>query len=333
MINVAIAGFGWWGQHMVRRLESNPVIHVRLVVDPADDRREQVRELGLRAVADFDAALADPSIDAVILTTPNLMHESQVVAAAAAGKHVFCEKPLGLTGESARNSVAACQAAGVILGIGHERRFEPALQRVRDLVRDGALGTVMHAEAAFSHDKLANVPAGDWRTSKTVSPAAGMTAMGIHLSDFFISLFGRVKTVQALTADRILGWETGDVVSVQLGFEAGMTASFSAILATPHFIRCHVFGSNQWVEVRNDTHPDTPGGVAELVLARTGQPHQTERYEWTDTVVANLEAFAAAISGEAEYPYTSDEMVHNIEVLEAVAQSAERCETIHLAAN
>ncbi len=208
MVDVAIAGFGWWGQHMVRRLDANSKINVRLVIDPAEERLAQVHELGLPSVADFDAALADPSIEAIILTTPNTMHESQVVAAAAAGKHVFCEKPLGLTGESARNSVAACQAAGVMLGIGHERRFEPALQRVRDLVRDGALGTVMHAEAAFSHDKLASVPAGDWRTSKSVSPAAGMTAMGIHLSDFYISLFGRVKTVQALTADRILGWET-----------------------------------------------------------------------------------------------------------------------------
>jgi predicted dehydrogenase len=84
------------------------------------------------------------------------------------------------------------------------------------------------------------------------------------------------------------------------------------------------------VEVRNDTHPDTPGGIAELVLAKTGEPHQMERYEWTDTVVANLEAFAAAIAGEADYPYTAEQMVHNIEILEAVARSAEEGETIHL---
>ncbi|HMB47299.1 MAG TPA: Gfo/Idh/MocA family oxidoreductase [Afifellaceae bacterium] len=332
MINVAVAGFGWWGQHMVRRLKSNSTVSVRLVVDPADERRAMIEEQGLRSEADLNAALADQQIDAVILTTPNTLHESQVIAAAAAGKHVFCEKPLGLTGQSARNSVEACQAAGVVLGIGHERRFEPALQRVRALVEEGALGTIMHAEAAFSHDKLANVPAGDWRTSKAVAPAAGMTGMGIHLSDYFIALFGRVKTVQAITADRVLGWETGDVVTVQLGFEAGMTANFSAILATPHFIRCHVFGSEQWVEVRNDTHPDTPGGIAELVLARTGEPHKVERYEWSDTVVANLEAFAAAIAGEADYPYTPEQMVHNIEVLEAVTLSAEHGETIHLGA-
>ena len=71
---------------------------------------------------------------------------------------------------------------------------------------------------------------------------AGMTGMGIHLTDYFISLFGKVCTVQAVTANRILGRETGDVVSVQLKFQAGMTATLSAILYPPHFIRLHVFG-------------------------------------------------------------------------------------------
>lgn len=328
-VRIAIAGYGWWGQHMVRRLRDNETIRPVLVIEPSDERREQVAQQGVRAVAAFEEALADDTIDAVVLTTPNTMHEEQVIATAAAGKHVFCEKPLGLTGASARRSVAACNDAGLVLGIGHERRFEPALQRVRSMIEAGELGTIMHAESAFSHDKLIHVPAGDWRTSKTISPAAGMTAMGIHLSDLYISLFGRVKTVQALTANRILDWETGDVVTVQLGFEAGMTASLSAVLATPHFIRFHVFGSEQWVEVRNDTHPDTPGGIAELLLSKTGEPIKTERFEWTDTVVANLEAFADAIRGRAPYPYTSEELVHNIEVLEAIAQSAENGETVH----
>ncbi|MGI9505670.1 MAG: Gfo/Idh/MocA family protein, partial [Geminicoccaceae bacterium] len=119
----------------------------------------------------------------------------------------------------------------------------------------------MHAEAAFSHDKLIGVPKGDWRTMKATAPAAAMTGMGIHLTDLLISLFGRVDMLSAFTADRVLGWETGDTTTVQMRFKAGMTATFSAILYTPHFIRLHVFGSKRWVEVINSTHPDTPGGV------------------------------------------------------------------------
>ena len=329
-LSIAIAGFGWWGQHIAKRLKENPRFSVTAIVEPDDNRAADIDAAGLNRLTSIDDAIKDASNEAIILTTPNTLHEQQVIQIAEAGIHVFCEKPLGITGASARRSVSACKKAGVVLGIGHERRFEPAMKRVRDMVNDGSLGTVMHAEAAFSHDKLINVPAGDWRTRKETAPAAGMTGMGIHLTDYYIALFGPVETVQALTANRVLDWETGDVVTVQLKFKAGMTATLSAILYTPHFIRVHVFGSDAWVEVRNDTHPDTPGGVAELVLSQTGQPHEIERYDWSDTVVENLEAFADAIANTAPYPYTHEELVHNIEVLEAITQSAQSGETIHL---
>lgn len=329
-LQIAIAGFGWWGQHMAKRLKENSRFSITAIVEPDDNRSDDIKAAGLERLTSIDQALADSKTQAIVLTTPNTLHEEQVIQIAKAGLHVFCEKPLGITGASARRSVDACKKAKVVLGIGHERRFEPAMKRVRDMVNDASLGTVMHAEAAFSHDKLINVPAGDWRTRKETAPAAGMTGMGIHLTDYFIALFGPVSTVQALTANRVLDWETGDVVTVQLKFKAGMTATLSAILYTPHFIRLHVFGSDAWVEVRNDTHPDTPGGVAELVVSRTNQAHEVERYDWTDTVVENLEAFADAIAGSAPYPYTHEELVHNIEVLEAITQSAENGETIKL---
>ncbi len=327
---IAIAGYGWWGQHMAKRLKNNSRFSIAAIIEPDDSRADEIASANLTRLRSIDEALADASISAIILTTPNTLHEAQVTQIANSGRHVFCEKPLGLTGNSAKRSVAACKAAGVVLGIGHERRFEPALVRVSQMIKENELGTVMHAEAAFSHDKLINVPSGDWRTLKETAPAAAMTGMGIHLTDLYIAYFGPVKTVQAMTSRRVLDWETGDVVSVQLKFEAGMTATLSAILYTPHFIRLHVFGSEAAVEVRNDTHPDTPGGVAEMVVSRTEQDPHVEKFDWTDTVVENLEAFADAINGKTEYPYTHDQLIHNIVVLEAIAKSAETGESVHL---
>jgi len=329
-LTIAIAGFGWWGQHIAKRLKENKRFTVAAIIEPDDTRAQDIADINLNRLESIDQALEDQSIEAIILTTPNVMHESQVTQIAQAGRHVFCEKPLGLTGDSARRSVAECEKAGVVLGIGHERRFEPALKKVKQMIGDNTLGTIMHAESAFSHDKLINVPSGDWRTLKETAPAAAMTGMGIHLTDLYISYFGPVKTVQALTAKRVLDWETGDVVTVQLKFEAGMTATLSAILYTPHFIRLHVFGSKAAVEVRNNTHPDTPGGIAQMVLSRTDQQALVEDFDWTDTVVENLEAFANAIAGIAPYPYTHEQLIGNIVVLEAITQSAETGETIHL---
>jgi predicted dehydrogenase len=322
MIRCAIAGYGWWGQTLSRRLAGSTKLAVSTIVEPGAERAASAREAGLTTRPALDDALGDPGIDAVILTTPNLLHEEQVRAAAAAGKHVFCEKPLALSKVSAERAVAACREAGVVLGVGHERRFEPAMAEVKRRVASGALGTVMHAESAFSHDKLIGVPKGDWRTDPKSAPAAAMTGMGIHLTDLYIWMFGPVASVAALTADRVLGWPTGDVVTVQLRFEAGMTATLSAILKTPLFLRYHVFGADAWAEVRNEAHPDTPGGTAELVIQRSAGEAERRVFDWTDSVVANLEAFADAVEGRAAYPFTADEMVHNIAVLEAIAQSA-----------
>ena len=276
------------------------------------------------------SALLETDAEAIILTSPNVLHDEQVAACAAAGRHVFCEKPLSLTAAGARASVQACAEAGVVLGVGHERRFEPAIQHLKSLLDQGALGTIMHAELAFSHDKLKHLDASSWRTSKRHAPAAGMTQMGIHLTDLLIWFFGPVAQVHAIAADRALGWETGDMVVVQLRFQAGMTAQMQAILNTPHFLRTHVFGADEWVEIRNATHPDTPGGRVDMTRYRSLDDQDARSFDWTDAVTANLETFAAAIRGEAPYPFTDAQKVHNIEVLEAIVQSAETGEAVRL---
>jgi predicted dehydrogenase len=330
MLRIAVAGFGWWGRHICNRLAGHDTIRVVRVAETDTRLHGEIEATGHRAAASYEALLEDAEVDAIVLTTPHMVHEEQVVAAAAAGKHVFCEKPLGLTAASATRSVAAVRAAGKMLGIGHERRFEPAMQRLKAMIEAGELGTIMHAEAAFSHDKLTGIAPGGWRTDKALSPGAGMTGMGIHLTDLFLWMFGPAASVQAQTRDRVLGWPTGDMVVAQIGFAAGMTASLSAILATPHFMRFHVFGSQAWVEIRNATHPDTPGGVTSFTVSRKGEAPTTVELAWEDTVVANLEAFAAAIETGARYPWTDAELIGNIALFEAIVQSADGGETVRL---
>jgi|TARA_B110000971_G_scaffold147998_1_gene151249 predicted dehydrogenase len=330
MIKTALIGFGWWGQHIARRLVDNPNFELVCVVEPVKALHNGIKRLGLKVLENYEDALSFPEVEALIITSPNDLHDEQVVQAASAGKHVFCEKPLSLSAAGAKASIKACRTAGLILGIGHERRFEPAILALRKLLDDGAVGTVMHTEMAFSHDKLIGLTSDSWRTTSAFAPAAGMTQMGIHLTDLLISFYGPVTSLHAITADRSLGWETGDVVTVQLQFKAGMTATLQAILHTPHFIRTHVFGSDMWVEIRNATHPDTPGGKATMERYRSIDDVETKIFDWTDSVTANLEAFAAAIRGEAPYPYSDFELLHNIEVLDAIVQSAETGQSVQL---
>jgi|HigsolmetaGSP11D_1036233.scaffolds.fasta_scaffold02511_2 predicted dehydrogenase len=323
MIQAAILGLGWWGKTIIRRMATSDRLRIVTAVDVnPEPHREFVKDFGIRLTTSYDEVLDDPGIDAVILATPNSLHVRQVVAAAGKGKHVFCEKPLALSRADAVRCVEACRAAGVMLGIGHERRYEPAMMEVERLVRDGALGTIMHAEANFSHDKLVDVPQTDWRRSAKESPAAGMTAMGIHLTDAFINLFGNVESVFASTANRVLKSENGDVVSVLLKFASGATAYLNATLVTPIYLRFTVFGSDAWVEVRNETHPDTVGSATLTLQPAKGEP-QVRVYDWADSVRANLETFAEAVHGRAPYPITDEQKIENIAVLEAVSRSAE----------
>ena len=330
MLSVALVGFGWWGRTIASRLKENSLFELVCVVEPNSDVHSDIKEMGLKPILDFDEAVKMKNVSALILTSPNDFHDTQIAQCVAEGKHVFCEKPLSLTFEGAQKSVKACEEAELVLGIGHERRFEPAVMEIKRLLDENAFGNIMHAELAFSHDKLIHLPPGSWRTTKEFAPAAGMTQMGIHLTDILIWYFGKVKSVYANTSSRSLGWETGDVVVVQLLFEAGMTANIQAILHTPHFLRTHIFGSKMWAEVRNSTHPDETSGVADLQVYHSLEDTNTTRYDWSDSVSANLENWASAITNGTEYLNKNFEMMHNIEVLNAIIKSAEKGVVVEL---
>lgn len=324
MINAAIIGLGWWGRHIVNTLqESSDKIHFSRGVDLAPEAAaEFAREKAITLTADFMDVLNDPAVEAVVLATPHSLHEEQIIAVAQAGKHVFCEKPLALTLASAERSVAACEAAGVILGLGHERRFEPAMQEIARLVASGELGEIMHVEANFSHDKLANLASDNWRVSSVESPAAAMTATGIHITDAYANMFGPIEQIFAMTATRNPANANGDVLNFTARFKSGATGTFNSVLETPLYIRFAVFGSKAWVESRDYSHPSEVGPT-DLFISRSEGEIKTQTYQYVDTVKLNFEAWADAIAGVADYPFTKAQKLENIAVFEAICQSAE----------
>lgn len=321
MIDCAIIGLGWWGRHLVGALPGGSAkARVVRAVDVDAAAREFAEESGLAFSTEFQDALDDPDVQALILTTPHSLHDEQVVRAAAAGKHVFVEKPLALTVAGAKRAVAACERAGVILGVGHERRFEPALIEIKRMLRHGELGTFMHVEANFSHDILAGLSPDNWRLAPSEAPAAGMTGMGVHLTDSFVEMVGPIAEVYAMTARRVFEHPSSDVVSTLVRFENGATGHLNAISATPFFMRFHVFGSAGWAEARDTVHP-AQEGITHLTIRRKQGEEEVRDVPSIDAARANIEAFADAVAGRAPYPFTADEKLHNIAVLEAIIQS------------
>ena len=191
-MNLGVVGAGWWGQKIIRTLQKSEKIKVLAVSEPAlaAGARALCDELGIRVFSTYDELLRLRDLDGVVLTTPNSLHEAQIIQAAEAGKHVFSEKPLSLSLESAKRAVHSCLVHNVRLGLGHERRFEPPMIEVRDYVSSGALGVVLQIEGNFSQNKFLALDPANWRLSKKEAGCGPMTATGIHLLDLSISLVG-----------------------------------------------------------------------------------------------------------------------------------------------
>lgn len=321
MLNAALVGLGWWGRNILKSLDGNPKLRVTAAVDLDPAAGEVARAAGVLFSTDFEAILADPKIDAVILATPHSQHTSQVVRAAGAKKHVFCEKPLALTRRDAAIAIAACRKNQVVLGVGHERRFEPALVELQRLAKSGALGTLLQIDASFSHDKLIGIAADNWRVSSAEAPAGPMTAMGIHLLDLSVNLLGPVDYVLANARQLGSSLANGDTLGVLAVFKSGANALLNAILATPFDGRFSIFGTSGWAEVRDLAHPEAPEGWA-LTVAMAGKAPQHRTFGPANATRANLEAFADAALGRAAYPIAQSDMIGTIAALEAIVVSA-----------
>ncbi|GAB0120336.1 Gfo/Idh/MocA family protein [Acidisoma sp. 7E03] len=321
-INVALVGLGWWGRKIAVTLQDNPLIRIARAVEVNATAAESFKAAhSIPASARLEDALSDPAIDAVLLITPHNLHEEQIAAVVQAGKHVFCEKPLALTRAGAERAVALCREAGVVLGMGHERRFEPPIAEMLALAAEGKLGRLLQIEANFSHDKFLTLDRGNWRLKPEQAPAGGMTATGIHLTDLAIKLMGPAKDVtvscEALASDL----PSGDTMSAYVRFTGGGTAYISATLATPFFSRFAVFGTEGWIDVRDRAHVEAPDGWV-VTKGMKGAPISVEEVGKAEPVIANFEAFARAVRGAAAYPITGSEMIDNIALLEAIVRGS-----------
>lgn len=330
MLNAAVIGLGWWGKILTQTLApSDKITLVKLLDVDAEGGAAFAAEHGIDFTTDFAAVLADDNVDAVILATPHSLHEEQIIAAAGAGKHIFCEKPFCLTRASALRAMEAVEKAGVQVAIGHERRFEPPIMDAMALARDGKLGALMHIEANFSHDIFAVLDDTNWRLKTDESPAGGLTATLIHLMDLSISLFGQPDRVLASVECHGDVVKNGDTLTAQVKFENGRTASLNAFTHTPFFSRLAIFGANGWVEVRDKAHVQAPEGWFFTTCFTDGKA-ETVEYEVATPVLSNLECFADAIAGKADYPNTPEQIVRNVSLLEAIVKSATTDELVRI---
>jgi predicted dehydrogenase len=288
--------------------------------------------------ANYEALLEDGGVDAVILTTPHSLHAQQVIAAAKAGKHVFCEKPFTLTKKDAEEAVAAVRTAGVTLALGYNRRFHPEMIRLRERVRSGELGTIEHVEATMTFPNALALSPAHWRAHKDETPCGGLTPMGVHAVDGMIDLCGGIDHVFCQSFRRVVAIDSDDTTSILFRMKDGMSGYLGTMTATGPGFSFQVFGSTGWVRLEGVTH--VAGASSEERRMRLFgtckfQPVKGPAQVWQaatlDVSCAALEAFAKAAAGGAPFPISFDEMIHGAAVTEAIVKSSASGQVEHVA--
>lgn len=322
-VGIALIGMGWWGQKMLNVLQAAPAdIRVVRAVEPNIETVKAVcADKGVPLSANYADALNDPAVEAVVLATPHALHGEQIEAAVAAGKHVFCEKPLALSKAGAEKAVALCRNARLVLGMGHERRWEPPIAQLLAKADAGELGRIHQIEANFSHDKFLTLDRNNWRLKADQAPAGGMTATGIHLLDLSVRLLGPAQSVLCICEQLSSDLPQGDTVAAYVKFRGGGTSYVSASLANPFMSRFTVYGAKGWVDIRDKAHVEAPNGWI-VTSAMAGGPIATVESPPAEPVKDNLVSFARAVRGAESYPITAAQLIDNIALLEAVFASA-----------
>jgi predicted dehydrogenase len=261
------------------------------------------------------------------------MHTAQIEQAVRAGKHVFCEKPLALDSESALAAAKAAQENNIVLGVGYNWRFQPALQEVRRMIEDGRLGRVLHIEGNFCGPSAYRFPKGHWRHAGDESPAGGMTGRGVHVIDAMMYLAGPITEVTAKSFRLAQDFGSDDTTSMLLGFKSGATAYLGTVIATAETWRMQIFGSNGWVQVGDVEHLhtwDLTTCMIDKANVTNKQKPVIHKYDAVSTERLELEDFAKAITHKKALVTPQGDAVRNARVLEAIIKSSAERRTITL---
>jgi predicted dehydrogenase len=310
-----------------------PAKNARLVAlaDCDAQTRSALRQLyGVPAVATAEELLALP-LDAVYVATPTFEHAAHVRAAAAAGVHVLCEKPLALDVEQAVRMAATCRSAGVKLGVGYMMRFHPAHQQIQTWLEAGRIGTpvVARAQLACWHPPAA----GHWRQVRALGGGGALADLALHCLDLLEFMLGPIVEITALTSALVQRYEDDAVEDsgvVALRFENGALGVVEAQFNVPDAASENVLEITGTQGGIRAAHTIGQGSGGELRTSFGRKPGQASAWKvWPldrgpNIYRAEIEAFSRSIQRGTEPPVSGAAGVRGMRLLAACYEAA-RC--------
>jgi predicted dehydrogenase len=315
-VRVGCLGMGWWSDILADAIKRSGKLQIAACYTRSAEKKEKfAAKYGCRAAASYEEMLSDKTIEAIVNTTPNNVHLETTRAAAAAGKHVFLDKPIANTVADGRAITEACRKAKVVLALGYQRRRESHFRLVKNKIDEGAFGKLVNAEANISRDRLGKVDLSSWRYTAEGMPGGVMLQIGIHYTDVLEYLMGPVKAVSGQFVRLVLPGDNPDVASLVLEHENGALSTLNASYASAsEYYLMNVYGKEA------SAYYDMHHGLR--LLRRGSEKAEKINCEKTDPIVDELEEFARAVRGEAKPEMDGERSTASLAVILAGVRSA-----------
>lgn len=324
-VGVALIGTGMWGRRLGAVVKRTPSLRLMTCYSrTAENRNSFATEFECESAASFEAAIEHPDVQGVLLLTPNNVHAEQAVACAQRGKHVFVEKPIADTLSDGYRIWDACRAAGVVLLVGHAFRRLGAARKVKQLLDEGVLGSVLLAEANFSLP--GRLTPDKWRYYRQTCPGGPLMQLGIHHADTLQYWLGSVKRVQGSFGHVATSAEIDDVGTALLEFESGVRGTLNSTYGAPKTFSLRLYGTDANLHYDTDMtiwpQADQMDAATTLTLqTKTGS--ETINFEPRDMLVEELDQFARCIKGETVPETGAAEALAALEIIRGAINSHE----------
>ena len=324
-LKVASIGMGWWSDVLADAIKRSGKLEIVACYTRSEEKRQAfAKKYGCRAAPSYETILEDRSIEAIVNTTPNNVHAETTRQAAAAGKHVFLDKPIANTIADARALTEACRKAKVVLALGYQRRKESHFRWVRREIDEGRFGRLVNAEANISRDRLGQFDLTSWRYTAAGMPGGVMLQIGIHYTDVLEYLMGPIKAVRGSLAQLVLPGDNPDVASLVLEHENGALSTLNASYASAsEYYLMNIYGKEA------TAYYDLHNGLR--VLRRGTTRADPVPCAKNDTIVEELEEFARAVRGDGQPEMDGEKATTSLAVLLAGIKSAREGRRVEIA--
>ena len=321
MVKFGIVGFGL---HAVKRLMPGFLLSKNCRVTALSRRnmgkaRESAKQFNIPlAFESAEDLCRSPEVDAVLVTTPNAMHLQDVLTATRCGKHVLCEKPMGVNAGECRSMVESARQTGVLLGVAQVFRFEESTARLRDRLAAGQIGKPIFARAEFSFPGKTG-HARQWLYDPAVAGGGPIADIGVHCVDGL--RFILQDEVVRVSARGIFDEVSGDLeaaAALILEFSRGTLASVLVSFRAEYRTPLEIVGETGTLRAENGFNVEHPIAVERRDV---WDVLESETVSNSNAYARQVDAFADAIEGRAKFPVPGEEGWQNQEILDAAYRS------------